>query len=45
VTEAIICSVLSEIVLEEAHYTVIQRVLKGTLGFVFVEWFWTAIVN
>jgi hypothetical protein len=45
VTEAMLCSTLSEIVYEEAYYQRIQIVLKVVLSFLFVEWFWTALVN
>lgn len=45
ITEAMLCSILSEIVYEEGYFQMIQTVLKVVLGFLFVEWFWTAIVN
>ena len=45
VTEALLCSTLAEIVCEETYYERIQLVLKLVLVFVFLEWFWTALIN
>lgn len=45
VTEAMLCSILSEIVYEEGYYQMIQTILKIVLGCLFVEWFWTAVIN
>jgi len=39
VTEAMLCSSISEIVYEQAYYQRIQTVLKIVLAFLFVEWF------
>jgi hypothetical protein len=45
VTSSLLCSTLSEIVFEEEHFNLIQKILKIVLAMVFVEWFWTALVN
>jgi len=36
---------LAEIVFEEENFNLIQNILKIILACVFVEWFWTALVD